>query len=72
MKKADMVLDVCHKGEAKYFITPMPGSAVSERDTSRPADVEVAGEAETQLELSPDTFPPLGSPDSMRHDGRSQ
>lgn len=65
MKKADMVLDEIQMDDAKYFITPMPG-------TPPPVDVKIEGEAETQLEISAKTFPPLGSSDRKRYDGLSQ
>lgn len=72
MKKAEMVLDEIQMDGAKYFITPMPGTAISEKDTPWLVDVEIEGEGETQLELSAETFPPLGSSDGKRYDGRIQ
>lgn len=72
MKKAEMVLDEIQTDGAKYFITPMPGSAISEQDTPQLLDVEIEGGVETQLEISAEIFPPLGSSGRKRYDGRIQ
>lgn len=65
MKKAEMVLDVIQMDGAKYFITPMPS-------TPPLVDIESEDEAEMQLELSTETFPPLGSSDRKQYDGLTQ